>query len=96
MASTPKPTVPWVKPDSKVPRKPRPVSSTRLWLPAGLLRKSRLKYSMRVLTFSLLSSMKPLDSSCAEAIANCEVPAATARAIMLHFITRIVICSFGF
>jgi len=29
-------------------------------------------------------------------MANCEVPAATARAIMLHFITRIVICSFGF
>jgi len=31
-----------------------------------------------------------------EAIANCVVPAETARAIMLHFITRIVICSFGF
>jgi hypothetical protein len=37
-----------------------------------------------------------LESSWADAIANCEVPAETARAIMLHFITRIVICSFGF
>jgi hypothetical protein len=40
--------------------------------------------------------MKPLASSWEDAIANCEVPAETARAIMLHFITRIVICSFGF
>ncbi|MNP24845.1 hypothetical protein D3C76_1176250 [compost metagenome] len=39
----------------------------------------------------LLSSTKPLDSSWALAKANCMLPAVTARASALHFITCIVI-----
>jgi imipenem/basic amino acid-specific outer membrane pore len=39
---------------------------------------SRLKYSARVLILKVLSSTKPLESSWADAIANCEVPAETA------------------
>ncbi len=44
----------------------------------------------------LLPSTKPSDSDWLDASAICDVPAATAMAITLHFITFIRDCSFGF